>query len=362
MATFSPVMFEGPEALEYRVTPKKSGLQWHYSRELALLNRLSDLLQECDEEEKTYPIMAEVCQKLFPSDSGCLCIMKHAGDAMIVVTSWGTPPKQEEKSESGTTIHPGRDEPSEILTEPPFLCPHHVYNPYQECVSIPIVASDEILGLLSLCFPKGSPGHPEDNSPQETRSKQLLLTRIARHYALALVNLRLRAQLKIEAMHDPLTGLYNRCYMEDSLKRETYRAKHYNGHIGIIMLDIDHFKLFNDLHGYKVGDMVLRELGQFLKADVRGEDIACRYGGEEFLLILPDTTIEITTQRAEELRLGIKELQVIHEGRQFRITISAGVAALPGHGSDMTHVVQHSDLALYQAKNQGRDRVIVASS
>ena len=333
-----------------------------HSRELALLNHLSDSLQECDEEEKTYPIVAEVCQKLFPSDSGCLCIMKHAGDAMMVVTSWGTPPKQEEKSEEGTMRHSDQDEPSEIPTEPSFLCPHHVYNSYQECLSIPIVASDEILGLLSLCFPKCWPGQPENDYPQETRSKQMLLTRIARHYALALVNLRLREQLKIEAMHDPLTGLYNRRYMEDSLKREAYRAKRQNGHIGIIMLDIDHFKLFNDLHGHKVGDMVLRELGQFLKTRVRGEDIACRYGGEEFLLILPNTTIEITTQRAEELRLGIKDLQVIHEGKQFRITISAGVAALPSHGSDMTNVVHHSDLALYQAKNQGRDRVIVAFS
>jgi diguanylate cyclase (GGDEF)-like protein len=161
-------------------------------------------------------------------------------------------------------------------------------------------------------------------------------------------------------MHDVLTGLYNRRYMEDSLERETHRAQRYNGHIGIIMIDIDHFKLFNDLHGHKVGDLVLRELGKFLKENVRGEDIACRYGGEEFMLILPNASLESSRLRAEELRCGVKSLKILHKDQEFRISISAGVAALPDHSSNIREVVDHSDLALYQAKSKGRDQIAVA--
>ena len=148
--------------------------------------------------------------------------------------------------------------------------------------------------------------------------------------------------------------------MEDSFKRETYRARRHNGHIGIIMIDIDHFKRFNDLYGHKVGDRVLNRLGIFLKTHVRGEDIACRYGGEEFLLILPNATLEIAWQRAEELRLDVKRLHITHKGKTFQITISLGIAALPDHGIDITEVVHLSDIALYQAKDRGRDQVVVA--
>ncbi len=329
-----------------------------HTRELILLNHLSDSLQECEQEEDTYRMVAEVCQKLLPRDSGCLCIMDSTESRMNVVESWGNPSKRRQMSVYKVSrLHSGNH-----AQERPFLCPHRLYNPHQECLSIPIVASDQILGLLSLCFNHPWSDRKQTQYQQEIKAKQMLLIRLARHYALTLLNLRLREQLRIEAIHDPLTGLYNRRYMEDSLKREAYRAKRHNGHIGIIMLDIDHFKLFNDLHGHKVGDMVLRELGAFMKTHVRGEDIACRYGGEEFLLILPNATLEIARQRAEELRLNVKQLPFSSDGKSFEINVSLGVAVLPDHSFDILEVVHKSDIALYQAKNQGRDRVIVANA
>ena len=332
-----------------------------HTRELSLLNRLSDALQECEEEKQSYQVVADACQQLFPGESGCLCILNPETARMEVVAFWGEAPAPTRSSIKNISKEPGMLQ-TEWEKEFSFLCPHRLYNLHHECLSLPIVISDEIMGLLSLCFQSTVKAAQEDKQRSLTaKEQQAVLSRVCRHYALTLANLRLREQLRVEAMHDALTGLYNRRYMEDSFERETHRARRYNGHIGIIMIDIDHFKLFNDLHGHKVGDMVLRELGRFLKENVRGEDIACRYGGEEFMLILPNASLEASKQRAEELRRGVKSLKILHKDQEFRISISAGVAALPDHGSNIREVVDHSDLALYQAKTKGRDQVIVAS-
>ncbi|MCP4400222.1 MAG: diguanylate cyclase [bacterium] len=343
---------------EYKRSAEK--LRRH-TRELSLLNHLSDALQECENEEQTYPVVADVCQQLFPEESGCLCILKQGAARMEVAAFWGEAPASKQASAENASEEPEVFEREEWGKEFSFLCPHRLYSPHHECLSLPIVASSEVMGLLSFCFQQ-TPGRQTDARRSSTaKAQQVILTRITRHYALTLTNLRLRNQLRIEAMHDSLTGLYNRRYMEDSLERETHRARRYNGQISIIMIDIDYFKLFNDLHGHKVGDMVLRELGRFLRESVRGEDIACRYGGEEFMLILPNANLEAGRLRAEELRRGIKLLGVSHKDQHFCISISAGVAALPDHGTNIREVVDRSDLALYQAKSEGRDRVVVAS-
>jgi len=128
------------------------------------------------------------------------------------------------------------------------------------------------------------------------------------------------------------------------------------------MLDIDHFKHLNDTYGHEAGDVVLRELATLVRQNIRGEDIACRYGGEEFLLILPDAPLEIATQRAEALRLRGGELQVVYQGKFLTITISLGVAAFPIHGPDIKDTVKAADVALYHAKKGGRNQVVVAPS
>ena len=150
--------------------------------------------------------------------------------------------------------------------------------------------------------------------------------------------------------------------MEESLEREARRAKRHNTPIGIIMLDIDHFKHFNDIFGHEAGDIVLKELGTFLRANTRGEDIACRYVGEEFLLILPEVPREIVIQRAQELHIGVKKLKIVYRGRLLHITISAGVAILPDHNPNVKEVVKAADTAMYRAKENGRNQVVVATS
>jgi diguanylate cyclase (GGDEF)-like protein len=148
--------------------------------------------------------------------------------------------------------------------------------------------------------------------------------------------------------------------MEASLAREVLRAKRHSTSVAIIMLDIDHFKPLNDTYGHEAGDVILRELAALVRQSIRGEDIACRYGGEEFLLILPDASLEIAAKRAEELRLRGSDLQVVCQSKILTITISLGVAAFPIHGPDIKDTVKAADTALYQAKKEGRNQVVVA--
>jgi diguanylate cyclase (GGDEF)-like protein len=169
--------------------------------------------------------------------------------------------------------------------------------------------------------------------------------------------------LRNQCIRDPLTGLFNRRYMEEFLEREIQRADLKGHQVGIIMLDLDFFKRINDNFGHQAGDVVLKELGYFLQSHIRKSDIACRYGGEEFMLILPKATLEDTRQRAEQLRQGVKhhKFEYLHRSLQ-PITISLGIACYPTHGKIGAELVQAADVALYRSKALGRDRTIAAKS
>jgi diguanylate cyclase (GGDEF)-like protein/PAS domain S-box-containing protein len=332
------------------------------TRALALLNRMSDLLQACFSEKDTYSVVGRVCKKLFPSDSGCISIMDLSRNGLKVVEFWGNLPHPPYKSESHTNSAVRPDIPHTIeYSDTGPLCPYQNSYSDNECLCVPISTSGEILGILSLCSKQGKSRDSDNNHTHDTiKAKRMVLTRVAEHYARALVNLRLREALRMECIRDSLTGLYNRRYMEESLEREARRAKRRNSSIGIIMLDIDHFKDFNDIYGHDAGDIVLKKLGTFLHRHTRGEDIACRYGGEEFLLILPEAPLEVVMQRAKELHSGIKKLRIVYQKKPLSITISAGVAVLPDHSSNVREVVKAADEALYRAKEKGRDQIMVA--
>lgn len=171
----------------------------------------------------------------------------------------------------------------------------------------------------------------------------------------------LRDLLREQAMRDALTGLYNRRYLEEMLTREVARAEREHEKIGILMLDIDYFKNFNDTYSHRAGDELLRAMGQMLQAKTRRSDITCRYGGEEFIIILPDAGAEDCRQRAEEIRQMFKELTIDYQGQTLSTTISIGVAVYPDHGLTGDNVLAGADQALYQAKRTGRDRVVVYS-
>jgi diguanylate cyclase (GGDEF)-like protein/PAS domain S-box-containing protein len=169
--------------------------------------------------------------------------------------------------------------------------------------------------------------------------------------------------LQEQAIRDPLTGLHNRRYLDEALPHELHRAGRYKQSIGIIMLDIDHFKRLNDTYGHDAGDRLLRAVGVFLQHNTRGEDIVCRYGGEEFTLVLPGASHEDACQRAEELRAGIQALVVAHQGQTLdTVTASLGIAIFPAHGTRADALVRAADQALYQAKHSGRNCVVMADN
>lgn len=168
-------------------------------------------------------------------------------------------------------------------------------------------------------------------------------------------------QLREQSIRDHLTNLFNRRYLEETLEREIHRARRTEQSLGLIMLDIDHFKRFNDSFGHAAGDALLQTFGEFLNRQVRKSDVACRYGGEEFVLLLPDASLESTRLRAEQIREQAKALSLAHAGAvAVQVTISLGVAAYPDHGDSGAAVMMVADAALYRAKREGRDRVVAA--
>ena len=186
---------------------------------------------------------------------------------------------------------------------------------------------------------------------------------MAEHVGLALSNLKLRSTLKELSIHDPLTNLHNRRYMEEALELELRRAERKKLAVGIIMLDLDHFKAFNDGFGHGAGDELLRRLGALMREHLRSGDVACRYGGEEFLLILPEAPLAVTTRRAEELRQHVKKMSVNYLDKPLGpVTISLGVAVYPENGMDAAELIKSADAALYRAKAEGRDRVVTAAA
>lgn len=320
------------------------------NHELSLLNSLSDLLQACDDEKEMSGTVSRVCKQLFPLDSGCLCGMESLQGRLKVVDFWGKPPTDPGSfSVKDCLVLQQTELHARGYHNTQTLCSHFPLCPASGYLCVPIRVSDEIMGILTL----RSDRNEHDCSTKEYRemikSQQILAGRVADHYALSLSNLRLRE-------HDPLTGLYNRRYMDKSLK---CCLEHRN--TSILMIDIDHFSLFNDSYGHEAGDLVLEGLGAFLHTNVRSDDIACRYGGEEFLLILSELSLEGARQRAEELRLGVKNLRIAYRGNTLNFTISIGVAGMPGQESDIMDVVKSADTALYQAKKNGRDQVVVNS-
>ena len=170
----------------------------------------------------------------------------------------------------------------------------------------------------------------------------------------------LQAQLREQAIRDALTGLFNRRYLEETLERELLRARRAAAAISLVMLDIDHFKKLNDTYGHKAGDVMLQKLGEMLRAHTRGGDVACRYGGEEFVVVLPGASLEVAHQRAEQWRLTFEAVRVPYGKHELRSTLSLGVAVFPQHGSTSDEVLRMADTALYMAKTEGRNRVVVA--
>ena len=187
----------------------------------------------------------------------------------------------------------------------------------------------------------------EDELKQANHSLKEQLTQIEQ----------LQEKLREQAIRDSLTGVFNRRYLAEALDQEIARAKRKGYPVSIIGMDIDHFKLFNDTYGHKCGDLVLQSLGRLLEKHCRQSDVVCRYGGEEFLILMPDLRFDVALSRADELRAAFEHSTLEYGGERLQATFSAGVASFPQHGLDGEAILQAADRALYQSKAGGRNRV-----
>jgi diguanylate cyclase (GGDEF)-like protein len=195
------------------------------------------------------------------------------------------------------------------------------------------------------------------------REEQRVAGAAADKLGLSLANLALRERLRTQSVRDHLTSLFNRRYMEETLERELRRAQRGSVPLSVIMVDVDHFKRFNDDHGHDAGDALLAELGRLLRGHVRVEDVPCRVGGEEFAIVMPGAAAKDALRRAEELREAAHRLRIVHRGVSLgALSISLGVAAFPEHAAATDALLRAADSALYRAKREGRDRVVVSDA
>lgn len=319
-----------------------------------IIQSMDDLLQRVNTIDEAYQIYQQFCQRLFPNTAGAIFLFDPKRTILEAFSVWGEDLKSELvfQPEQCWTLRLGHTFKAH-KNGTSLRCLHMPADFKGDYLSVPLIATGELIGTLHI---ENQGEHWNANNIEK------LATTIAEHIGLALSNIRLREKLRSQSIEDPLTHLYNRRFMNESLEREVRRANRYQTTVGVMMLDIDHFKRVNDQYGHEAGDTVLRELGVLLKNNLRGEDIACRYGGEEFVLILPNMPFEKVKERAEQIRQQARSIRIKeHWGGIDSVAVSIGIAEYPTHGATGLEVVKKADDALYRAKQNGRDRVETAS-
>jgi len=218
-----------------------------------------------------------------------------------------------------------------------------------------------VIGVLSVMLGAGNVGDNAGLLRKSMESRARLVSMAADNLAMALVSLKLREALRSRSVRDPLTQLFNRRYLDETLVRELSRCKRSGQELGVIMVDIDHFKKYNDTHGHDAGDFVLVGIAELVRSKLRVEDVACRFGGEELVLVMPGASKEAAAGRAESMREATERHEFVYKGKSLvGVTVSLGVANYPADGDTPAALMKAADSALYLAKDSGRNRVVVA--
>jgi len=268
-----------------------------------------------------------------------------------VVSSWGEPAVQDlSQPESCCGLRSGQRR-WRLPGQSEIHCTHFVAQPPERYLCQPIVAHGSTLGVLYVQC-------PDDASVQLVNRHMEGVRQLVQITGMAIATLNLRTRLEQQSIRDPLTNLFNRNFMQISLERELSRAARQHQTLAVLMLDVDHFKRFNDAHGHAAGDAVLRRMAEIFQKTIRAEDVACRYGGEEFTILLPDVTVQAACNRAEQILASVASLQVdadLHTYEGF--TISIGIAFYPADGETAEVLLRRADEALYTSKRLGRNRL-----
>ncbi len=326
------------------------------ANELKLVSYARDELQMCLTTGDAYDATVRVVSRLLPASSGSLCIIDNSRQMIEVQAAWGEATGLVEffTLDACCAMRSGhirwRSPDSSVVH-----CSHFGGPPAERYVCIPLVAHGSTLGVLYVECP---------NAQTMRLVEQRLdhITALLQLASMTIAGVNLRCRLENQSIRDSLTGLFNRHFMEITLEREVRRAARRSSSMAVFMIDADNFKKFNDTFGHGAGDAVLRAIADRFLVSVRGEDIVCRYGGEEFVVILPDITADGAAFRAEQIREAISMLRVADRGQTLdAVTISVGVAIYPQDGATIEELLQASDRSLYVAKNRGRNQVVLAA-
>ncbi len=323
------------------------------TRELSLMQQLGSLMSACTTMDSAAKVVHPVADKLLPGcNGGAISLIKSSRNRLDMLTTWGGEWQGADRFEPSECwallkghAHCSDDDGLEIRCG-------HSHDGHDVQICIPLVAQGETLGILHLSYPDKE--HMEANSAMaESMAEQI---------GLALANMRLREDLRQQAIRDPMTGLFNRRHMMDYLEQQVYQTENHHKPLSLMMIDLDHFKRFNDTFGHDAGDYVLKQVAIELRQATGKDDLVCRYGGEEICIICPNRDIEST----RELALNLVQ-RIAGQGMQFNgqalgnITLSVGVTTRRDNETSIEKMLKEADDALYEAKEAGRNRAVVSS-
>jgi diguanylate cyclase (GGDEF)-like protein len=325
--------------LQRRVSQQNAALDRHL-KQIGFLNQMSTELQYSDSLEQTFEIVTQYARDLYPNSGGVMYLYRSDIELFEQRSQWGE--RETCASTLGEINQGALIEELKRLEEIQEIQEKIEGALSQECLFLAIPGQDWIVGLLQI-YPYHSL-NPRDAFRVQYQEAFL------QSVGLAISNMQMREWLRYDAIMDPLTGLYNRRFLDQQLEREVSRAVRQRSLVSVVMIDLDHFKQVNDLHGHQIGDRLLADFGRLLLNSIRKEDYAARFGGDEFTLILPDATDEETQHVIRRIEDGI--LGITNESPQVRFGFSYGIAAFPDHGEDAKQVLKMADHFLYAMKRK----------
>lgn len=330
--------------------------QLQMAREVRLLGELNEWLQSSRSLEELFQMVSQFMTHILPCCEGSVYVYSNSRDVLDGCASWnGGSHKNHIHPEACWGLRRGRTY-SYGESEVDFVCEHKDTDDGRPYFCFPILAHGETVGLMTLTATSETP-------IEEFKAGKRLSQMCAEQISMAIANVQMRDQLHDQSVRDPLTGLFNRRHLTESLRKMITRSHKDGTTLSLVSIDVDHFKKFNDNHGHDAGDMVLRAVGASMVQLCDGDELACRLGGEEFMMLLPGLSQEAVFERAERLRRNIEGLSVRYGEKNLpRITISIGLSHYPDHGTLPQDLMKSADDALYEAKGNGRNQTIIANT
>ncbi|CDT30211.1 conserved hypothetical protein [Vibrio coralliirubri] len=322
------------------------------THEIELMHRLANMLAACNNMVEAQQIVSDILPRILGNVNGSVSLMRASRNQLITQLDWGEtwPGSASFAPEECWSLRKGRAHQSNDDFHS-LTCGHMHEMENNQTLCIPLTAHGNTIGIMHLYFGVG-------DIKIDPITEQLAFS-VSEHLGLALANLSLQEKLRSQALSDPLTGLFNRRFFEQKLEEHSMNSATSEQPLSLLMLDLDHFKRFNDNFGHDAGDFVLKEISALLKQSVSEDEIACRLGGEELAVLLPHYSMQEATEFGQTLCDAVRSMHLEHKGLSLgQLGVSIGVATYPKPASDTESLVKMADNSLYMAKDMGRSRVV----